>query len=67
MSCKQRRQEPDSWQNAKSQNIALQGTTDPWQKERAFSLTKFVILQVSSKVSANYCRQSTVLLFQKKQ
>jgi len=37
-----------SWQNAKLQIIALQGTTGPWQKERAFYFTKFSFLQVQT-------------------
>ena len=31
MSCKQRRQEQGSWQNAMSK-VTLQGTNGPWQK-----------------------------------
>jgi len=41
MICKQRRQEHDSWQNAKSK-VTLQGTNGPWQKERVFYFTSFL-------------------------
>ena len=53
------------------QIMALQGTNGPWQKLRAFTLTKFIVLQVSQKFrqtlwqTQHYC--TTVQPLSKKQ